>query len=136
MAEAVAGFVLVVDDDADICDVVQTILELNGYAVITARDGVDALAKLRGGARPSLIILDLMMPRMNGLEFRAEQERDPALRDIPVVILSGDVRAESKAAALGLEGLRKPVDLARLLDTVERASHGSLAMAAPRPGPR
>jgi CheY-like chemotaxis protein len=112
--------VLVIDDDADICEVVQTILELNGYQVITARDGVDALAKLRGGARPSLIILDLMMPRMNGLQFRAEQERDSALRGIPVVILSGDGRAETKAAALGLEGLRKPVELERLLATVER----------------
>ncbi len=120
MAEAAECSVLVIDDDADICEVIQTILELNGYQVITARDGVDALAKLRGGARPSLIILDLMMPRMNGVQFRAEQESDSALRGIPVVILSGDGRAESKAAALGLEGLRKPVELEHLLATVER----------------
>jgi CheY-like chemotaxis protein len=123
--------VLVVDDDADICEVIQTILELNGYSVRTARDGLDALAQLRSGARPALIILDLMMPRMNGLQFRAEQERDPALSAIPVVILSGDGRAESKAAALGLEGLRKPVDLERLLATVQRVSQGAAAPPSP-----
>lgn len=113
--------VLVVDDDRDICEVIQTILELHGYRVLTARDGTDALAQLRAGVHPSVIILDLMMPRMNGLEFRDEQTRDQALRTIPVVILTGDGRAEAKGAALGLEGLRKPVELAVLLDAVQRS---------------
>ncbi len=125
MTAAVNHCVLVVDDDRDICEVIQTILELQGYEVLTARDGADALAQLRAGARPSVIILDLMMPRMNGLQFRDEQTRDPALRAIPVVVLSGDGKAEAKGAALGVQGLRKPVELAALLDAVQRSSRAS-----------
>jgi len=116
-----AGYVLVVDDDADICEVIQAILEVHGYHVVTARDGAEALAQLRGGVRPCLIILDLMMPNMNGFQFRQEQQRDPTFRAIPVTVLSGDGRAEAKAAALGVEGLRKPVALEVLLDAVRRS---------------
>jgi len=121
MTSAADPCVLVVDDDWDICEAIQTILELYGYRVLTARDGADALAQLRAGVRPHVIILDLMMPRMNGVQFRDEQTRDPALRTIPVVVLSGDGRAEEKGAALGVQGLRKPVELAALLDAVQRS---------------
>jgi len=120
MTAAATHSVLVVDDDPDICEVVKTILELHGYRVLTAGDGADALAQLQAGVRPSVILLDLMMPRMNGLQFRDEQNRDPTLRAIPVVVLTGDGRAEAKAAAMGVEGLRKPVELAVLLDAVRR----------------
>ncbi len=113
--------VLVIDDDRDICEVVQTVLELEGYAVVTARDGAKALASLRGGLRPCLIILDLMMPNMNGIQFREQQQLDPELRDIPVVVLSGDGTVPMKAAALGVKGLRKPVELDVLLDVVGRS---------------
>jgi CheY-like chemotaxis protein len=123
MAEARPDCVLVVDDDPDICEVIQTVLELHGHRVVTAGDGAEALARLRAGVHPCLIILDLMMPRMNGFEFREEQERDPALRGIPVMILSGDGRAEAKAVALGTEGLRKPVELGVLLEAVGRFCH-------------
>ncbi len=125
MTAAATRSVLVVDDDPDICEVIQTVLEVHGYRVVTARDGVDALEQLRAGERPSMIILDLMMPRMNGLQFRDEQTRDPALRAIPVLVLTGDGRADAKAAALGVEGLRKPVELATLLDAVRRSSSAS-----------
>ena len=117
--------VLVVDDDPDICEVIETVLELNGYRVITACDGADALERLRAGVRPCLILLDLMMPKMSGFEFREEQQRDPALRGIPVMILSGDGRAEAKAVALGVEGMRKPVELGVLLEAVARWCHAS-----------
>jgi len=113
--------VLVVDDDRDICEVIKTILELHGYRVLTARDGADALAQLRAGVHPSVIILDLMMPGMNGFQFRDEQTRDAALRTIPVVVLTGDGKAEAKGIALGVEGLRKPVQLEDLLDALRRA---------------
>ncbi len=120
MGERASPSVLVVDDDRDICEVVQTVLELEGYAVVTAGDGAEALARLRAGVRPCLIILDLMMPNMNGMQFR-EQQQDPELRAIPVVVLSGDGRAGMKAATLGVEGLRKPVELDVLLDAVRRS---------------
>lgn len=121
MGERASPSVLVVDDDRDICEVVQTVLELEGYAVVTAGDGAEALACLRAGVRPCLIILDLMMPNMNGMQFREQQQQDPELRAIPVVVLSGDGRAGMKAATLGVEGLRKPVELDVLLEAVRRS---------------
>jgi CheY-like chemotaxis protein len=112
--------VLVVDDDADICDTLQLTLELNGLRVITACDGAKALALLRAGERPDVIILDLMMPVMTGFEFRAEQLRDPALARIPVVVLTGDGRAVEKGASLGAEAVQKPIALDALLGIVNR----------------
>jgi len=120
MSEAASDGVLLVDDDRDICETIQTILGLYGYRVVTAGDGAEALALLRRGVRPCLILLDLMMPRMNGMQFREEQVRDPVFRAIPVMVLTGDGRAEAKAAALGVQGLRKPIALEVLLETVGR----------------
>ncbi len=121
MGEGPEPCVLVVDDDRDICEAVQTVLELEGYAVVTAADGAQALARLRAGVRPCVIILDLMMPNMNGVQFREAQQQDPELRAIPVLVLSGDGRAPIKAANLGVEGLRKPVELDVLLEAIRRS---------------
>ena len=120
MSREPAKCVLVVDDDPDICEALQVVLESYGHRVVTAESGADALDKLRTGADPCLILLDLMMPGMNGIEFRGEQLRDPALAAIPVVILSADGDVAAKAATVGAEGLLKPVDLDVLLDTVKR----------------
>jgi CheY-like chemotaxis protein len=112
--------VLVVDDDRDIRDVVADALEAEGYRVVTATDGRDAIHLLRGaGDMPSLILLDLMMPGMDGAQFRAEQQRDPVLEAIPVVVLSADAGLGAKAKSLGVAGhLKKPVTLEMLLETV------------------
>lgn len=117
-AEPVAGRVLIVDDDPDIVESMQMILELEGYAVITSSDGERALEVLRRSDPPDLILLDLMMPGMNGAEFRAEQLKDPVLSSIPVVAISGDGRVQAKAAALAVRGLAKPIALDTLLETV------------------
>ena len=116
------GSVLVVEDDPDIREVLVTILGAYDYHVVAATDGADALAKLRGGEcpHPCVILLDLMMPGMNGAQFRAEQMNDPALAALPVVVLSGDGRAPEKAGILDLEVLKKPVDFDMLLATVRR----------------
>jgi CheY-like chemotaxis protein len=128
--------VLVVDDEPDLCETVQIVLQLEGYDVITSTDGEKALARLRGGLHPCLILLDIMMPRMNGVQFRQEQMRDPALREIPVFVLTGGGDAVlSKVAALGLKALRKPIKLELLLRVVERfcrPSGGARASAPPR----
>jgi CheY-like chemotaxis protein len=112
--------VLLVDDDAEIRGVVRLILETEGYEVLTAADGEEALRVLRSGARPGLILLDLRMPGMDGRGFRQVQCADPRLADIPVVIFSGDRDAGPVAASLGTEWLLKPIDLERLLGVVER----------------
>jgi CheY-like chemotaxis protein len=116
--------VLVVDDDEDIRFAMSDTLEAEGYRVLLAEDGLDALAKLRaGGERPHLILLDLMMPNMDGGAFCAAKRQDPQLSPIPVVIVSADARVSQKAAELGVAGcLAKPVRIAELVATIERFS--------------
>jgi CheY-like chemotaxis protein len=114
--------ILAVDDDREARRALKELLELHGYDVATASDGRDALKQLRGGLAPCLILLDLRMAGMNGWEFRAEQMRDAALCNFPVVVFSGDSQEEEAAAAeLGIHlYLRKPVDFDRLFAIVDR----------------
>lgn len=119
MGSVSSNRVFVVDDDEDIREIISEILINHGYEVETAQNGAEALAQLRSGMRPCVILLDLMMPGMNGFEFRAEQLLDPELADIPVVVLTGAGQA-TRTAALGTEVLRKPMELAPLLSVVGR----------------
>ena len=113
--------VLIVEDDAEIRDLVGEALDSYGYTTMAAANGADALERLRGGARPALILLDLMMPVMDGWEFRRRQLADPGLASIPVVVVSADARSREKAAALGAaDHVRKPIELAELARAVER----------------
>jgi two-component system response regulator MprA len=95
------------------------VLESEGYRVTGARNGLEALGRLRGGARPSVILLDLMMPIMNGWQFRYEQRQDSDLSKIPVIVVSA--KSDSQQHALWLEAdgyISKPIDLNVLLDTL------------------
>src|SRR3954447_21396301 len=83
-----AAKVLLVDDDFAILDGLSDFLESEGFAVVPASNGIDALSHLRSGLRVNVIVLDVMMPMMDGWDFRAEQLADPSLRDIPVVVIS------------------------------------------------
>jgi CheY-like chemotaxis protein len=113
--------VLVVDDDSDIRDALCIVLEHNGYRALPASNGEEALARLRADAPIDLILLDMMMPVMDGWGFRRSQPDGPAFVQIPVVVLTGDGRASSKAAAIGAAGyLKKPLDLGDLLEVVGR----------------
>jgi CheY-like chemotaxis protein len=85
--------ILVVDDDREVREVVALALELEGYAVERAVDGLDALLALRCGPLPAAIVLDVEMASMAGSDFRAAQLRDPALARIPVLVLSSSARA-------------------------------------------
>ena len=110
--------VLVVEDDEDIREVLATILHESGYSVIMARNGEEALQRLRTGTcRPCVILLDLWMPVMDGWQFREAQRKDPALAGIPVVVLSGDREAQSFDTAAYLS---KPVQFHQLVRTVAR----------------
>ena len=114
--------VLIVDDDRAVLSGLSELLESEGYAVATAMDGLDALGQLRGGLRPSVILLDLMMPRMDGWDFRYEQLEDDDLRDIPVVVITAAGFSETsvKTQFGDIEFVSKPPSEQRLLDAIRR----------------
>lgn len=113
--------ILVIEDDQDVREIIVELLEDHGYSVAGAPDGAAALRLLSGGAPPALILLDLMMPTMDGVEFRDAQLRDPRLAEVPVMLLSADESIEDSALALGSAGfIKKPVMLRTLLETAER----------------
>jgi CheY-like chemotaxis protein len=115
--------VLVVDDDEDIREVVAMALSELGYAVDTAADGAEALRRLEIGPRPSMVLLDMMMPRMDGETVVRKMRAHPALADIPVVLLSGHSGARQIADSLHLAAtLVKPIELAELQETVARVA--------------
>ncbi len=119
---APAAHVVVIDDDADMRDVVQIILEDAGYAVTVAPDGDAALAVLQQAARlPDLILLDLGMPILDGRAFRHAQQADRQWRTIPVIAVSAEREVHAVAAALGMAAvLPKPFTVPALLRTVQR----------------
>ena len=122
-----ASFVLIVDDDPDLLDVTSFVIENEGMAVETARNGEQALALLGTGRLPAVVLLDLMMPVMNGWEFLAAIANDPLLRGIPVVVLTAAEHAQVPGA---LEVLSKPMDLKELLRVVERYVRGDKGAGA------
>jgi CheY-like chemotaxis protein len=98
------GPILVVDDDPEICAAVRELFELSGHPVAIARDGAEALCRLREGLMPCLILLDLEMPVRDGVSFRREQLADPALAPVPVILHSSRPDAEQIAAQLQAVG--------------------------------
>ncbi len=112
--------VLIVDDDTVIRDTLADVISEEGYGAITAINGQDALDKLRGGVRPCVILLDLMMPVMTGAEMYKELRSDPGLADIPVVVVSADGNVKAKAQLFGGQYLMKPVKVDPVLETVAR----------------
>ena len=118
-----SGTVLVVDDDSESCDALGEVLAKNGYDVVKAGNGAEALAYLHESPRPVLILLDLAMPVMDGWELLAGREDDPLLRAIPVLVLSGEREAAERVVALHAGYLAKPVSADRLLDAVAHIAH-------------
>lgn len=109
--------ILIVEDDADLREMMAQLLTLEGYRAETVANGRDALDYLQHGDRPDLILLDLMMPIMDGWEFRRRQREDPSLASVPVVVLSA--LDQTRAADLGGTAfLKKPLDFDRLLELV------------------
>lgn len=118
--------VLVVEDDEDVRETILDTLEDGGVPAAGAPDGAAALRYLRSAqTKPSLILLDLMMPNLNGAQFREQQLVDPELASIPVVILSADAVTQEACESLQAAGfLRKPVKLATLLAQVQQFTQG------------
>jgi signal transduction histidine kinase len=110
---------LVVEDDADIREALDGLLSMEGFRVAGCGNGREALDWLQASSKPDVIVLDLMMPVMDGWQFRVAQKHDPELATIPVVALSAD--ATAKAAAIDADAyLKKPVDYETLIDTIDR----------------
>jgi CheY-like chemotaxis protein len=114
---ASSPLVLVIDDDDDVREGLVVLLESAGYTAAGAANGDEALAMLRAGSEPCLILLDLWMPVKTGWGFRMEQMREPRLARIPTVVLSAD---EARRDMHGVAAtLPKPLDFAQLFDLVE-----------------
>jgi len=113
--------ILVVDDDADLRQTLQLLLNDSGYQVTAADSGQAALDQLTAGARPDVILLDLMMPDMNGWQFLERAHADAILAAIPVVIMTARKAADSLPIPPG-EVLRKPFDYRQLLSTIARCA--------------
>lgn len=110
--------VMIVDDDDCLRDAIAVLLERRGYRVNCCSDAEDALDQLAADSEPDLILLDLLMPRMDGWEFRIKQRRVPKWADIPLIVLSGDTSV--KAEAIHADAyLPKPIEQRVLLETVE-----------------
>jgi CheY-like chemotaxis protein len=115
--------ILIVEDDPETREVLSAILRFEGYKVLTAADGQQALDVLQGRELPSMILLDLMMPNKDGWQFRAEQSQDPRIADIPVIVFSAADRLKERAGSLrAVAYLKKPVDFDALLALVDRHS--------------
>jgi CheY-like chemotaxis protein len=113
--------VLVVDDDPDILEIVTVVLDLYDVPAVTASDGIEALAAMRGSGELGLVLLDLMMPRMNGVDVLAAMKRDPRLATMPVIVISGNYHTEQEVLAMGAdEYLVKPIDVDVLIHAVSR----------------
>jgi CheY-like chemotaxis protein len=109
--------VLVVDDDKSSRDLLSMALQLEGFGTVTASNGLEALTYLRSGGAASLILLDLMMPVMDGFAFRQQQRQDSRLANIPIVLVS-TVANEHASALQPAAALDKPVDVFRVVDLV------------------
>jgi CheY-like chemotaxis protein len=116
--------VLVVDDDADMRHMTENVLSFAGIATVSAANGAEALERARS-VRPSVILLDLMMPVMDGYEFRDRQLQDPVLRKIPVICVTAVPPRETDTKKLQVDAcVHKPVDWEELLKVVLRYSIG------------
>jgi len=106
--------VLVVDDDPDILDAICDILETERYRVARARHGAEALERV-ADERPAVILLDLMMPVMDGVTFASVLRQRPSVSDVPILVISADGNPQ-RAASVGARGyLAKPFDIDALL---------------------
>jgi len=114
--------VLIVEDDADLRDMMAQLLNLEGFNAATVANGREALEYLQESDRPDVILLDLMMPVMDGWEFRRRQQADPSVCGVPVIVLSA--LDPTRAADVNANAfLKKPLDFDRLLALVRSYCH-------------
>ncbi|RKH15488.1 response regulator [Corallococcus sp. CA047B] len=120
------SLVLLIEDEEDIRDAVSTLLEMEGYQVAQCVHGEDAWAWLKANPPPALVLLDLMMPVLDGQSFLLRLSKERMLEGVPIVVLSGSPFQPGGA----VDYLRKPVSVKELLEMVRRL------LPSPGPGPR
>ncbi|HET7451443.1 MAG TPA: response regulator [Thermoanaerobaculia bacterium] len=110
---------LVIEDDPASRDAFCALLQLTGNEAVGVENGEDALSFLDTHPAPTAILLDVRLPVMDGWQFRREQRSDPRLRDVPVLVVSGDVHARDQALASGAAGfIAKPIDPDELMGAI------------------
>jgi CheY-like chemotaxis protein len=113
--------ILIVEDDPALREALSQVLADEGYDLLGARDGLEAVNCLKKGSRPDVILLDLSMPVVNGWEFRMFQKRDPDLAHIPVILITAGGYTREEVAWLEPSALLpKPIDLPVLLSAVRK----------------
>lgn len=126
--DGVRAEVMIVDDDECLRDALAMVLQRRGYRVRCCCDALDALATLAAESEPDVILLDLLMPRMDGWEFRVKQRRVPKWAEIPLIVLSGDTSV--KAEAIDADAyLPKPIEQRVLLETIANVLKTRLRVA-------
>lgn len=113
--------ILVVDDELALREILHDALTEEGHRVELAADGQEGLDRLRDGPPPCVVLLDLLMPRVNGWQMATRMRADPALGRIPVVIISANPQYATDAVGMQARWLTKPVDLDELYATVDAA---------------
>jgi two-component system sensor histidine kinase ChiS len=125
MSSGPGGYVLIVDDDTEILEVLRTLLELEGYRVRTVTNGPSGLDLVRADV-PDLILLDMRMPTMDGWEFYRLLREMPGARHVPVVVMTADHQSGQRAREVtGFGHLQKPFDMMELYDVVGRVAPGA-----------
>lgn len=115
--------ILVVEDDNSIRELLVELLQSEGYEVAAAVNGLEGIKYLQSYGNPDLILIDLMMPIMDGYTFRTEQMKNPEWNKVPVIVMSAEANAKEKMKNFGITAfLSKPVELDTILKTVERFS--------------
>jgi CheY-like chemotaxis protein len=124
--------ILVVDDDAAVRESIAEALEAAGYVAVRASDGVDALGHLRTSGVPGLVLVDLMMPKLNGWELCDIVRRDPALASVPILVISAAEQFDREAVHIGgiVGSLGKPIDVDALVRRVAEIVDGEDVAAA------
>ena len=119
--------ILIVEDDPAIANALGKFLDNAGYAITSATNGKEALDVLQKGVRPSVLLVDLMMPLMSGWELIERIHRDDTLSQIPVVVMSAypKLAGRAKLTGLGLPFLEKPIRLDQLLGTIRNVARPS-----------
>jgi len=112
--------ILLIEDDPDVSDALSEVLRDERYGVVVVKNGFEGLEYLRSHEPPSIILLDLMMPVMDGYQFRAQQRREPAMADIPIIVISAGTMGQQVEGMAATAVLKKPLNLDVLLTAIQQ----------------